>query len=384
LFDFVVLAITVYSRSKQFKVQVGHKESRYTEPMGGETSIPEPEPNEAVDQPDKAHPRRRRLFRFIGFGLIAIAILLLVYGTVIDFAWQRGQSLRAENEQLAIQEQLASQMAYAEEDIKVGSYNLAIRRLDWILEHDSNYPGAESLRQVALNGDNTRPTLTPFPTATSPPVEEPRPEESEPARLFAELQQVIEDEDWKSVVTAVSAFQAQYPDFNRQQTDAMLYNAYINLGQLLLPGDQVELGLFYLAQAEKLGDLPLEVEDQRLWAELYLLGISYYGVDWSVAVYYFRDLCAAAPFYQDSCLKLQEALISFGDQFAANLDWCPAEGYYAEAVRQNNDPVTSGKLGEARRQCLEATPTPTIPITGTESISGILPTLIVDSRLASN
>lgn len=352
--------------------------------MGGETSIPEPEPSAELDQPDKARPRRRRLFRFIGFGLIAIAILLLVYGTVIDFAWQRGQSLRAENEQLAIQEQLASQMAYAEEDIKVGSYNLAIRRLDWILEHDSDYPGAESLRQVALNGDNTRPTPTPFPTATSPPVEEPRPEESEPARLFAELQQVIEDEDWESVVTAVSAFQAQYPDFNRQQTDAMLYNAYINLGQLLLPGDAVELGLFYLAQAEKLGDLPLEVEDQRLWAELYLLGISYYGVDWSVAVYYFRDLCAAAPFYQDSCLKLQEALISFGDQFAANLDWCPAEGYYAEAVRQNNDPITSGKLGEARRQCLEATPTPTIPITGTESISGILPTLIVDPRLASN
>lgn len=352
--------------------------------MGGETSIPKPESDEAVDRPDKAHPRRRRLFRFIGFGLIAIAILLLVYGTIIDFAWQRGQALRVENEHLAIQEQLANQLAYAEEDIKVGSYNLAIRRLDWILERDSDYPGAESLRQEALNGANTRPTITPFPTATPPPVEEPKPEEAEPARLFAELQEFIEDQDWESTVTAVTAFQAQYPDFNRQQTDAMLYNAYINLGQLLLTGDRVELGLFYLAQAENLGNLPLEVEDQRLWAELYLLGISYYGVDWSVAVFYFRDLCAAAPFYQNSCLKLYEALISFGDQFAANLDWCPAERYYAEAVRQNNEPVSSGKLSEARRQCLEATPTPTIPITGTESISGTLQSLSVDFRLASN
>jgi hypothetical protein len=81
---------------------------------------------------------------------------------------------------------------------------------------------------------------------------------------------------------------------------------------------------------------------------------------------------------------LHEALISIGDQFAANLDWCPAVDYYAEAVRNNNEPVASGKLSEARRQCLEATPTPTVPITGTESISSILPTLIVDARSASN
>lgn len=352
--------------------------------MAGETNTLEPEVNEAVDRPDTDHSRRRRLFRIIGFGLIAIAILLLVYGTVIDYAWQRGQALRAENEQLAIQEQLASQLAFAEEDLEVGSYTLAIRRLDWILEQDSDYPGAEALRQVALDRANTRPTITPFPTATTPPTEEAKPEEAEPARLFAELQPVIEDQDWEGAVTAITAFQAQYPDFNRQQTDAMLYNAYINLGQLLLTGDQVERGLFYLAQAEKLGNLPREVEDQRLWAELYLLGISYYGVDWSVSVYYFRDLCAAAPFYQDSCVKLYEALISFGDQFAANLDWCPAADYYAEAVRHNNEPVASGKLSEARRQCLEATPTPTIPITGTESISGILPRLMVDARSASN
>jgi hypothetical protein len=347
--------------------------------MAGESNTLEPETNEAVDRPERDHPRRRRVFRIIGFGLIAIAILLLVYGTVIDFAWQRGQAQRAENEQLAIQEQLANQLDFAKEDIEVGSYTLAIRRLDWILEQDSNYPEAESLRQEAFKAANTRPTVTPFPTATTPPVEEVKPEEAEPARLFAELQQVIEEQDWESAVTEITAFQAQYPDFNRQQTDAMLYNAYLNLGQLLLTGDQVELGLFYLAQAEKLGNLPLEVEDQRLWAELYLLGISYYGVDWSVAVYYFRDLCAAAPFYQDSCAKLHEALVSFGDQFAANLDWCPAESYYAEAVRQNNEPVTAGKLSEARRQCLEATPTPSVPITGTDSISTILPTLSFDS-----
>ena len=343
--------------------------------MGGETIKTESENEEVEESREESVPRRRRLFRFIGFGLISIAILLIVYGTVIDFALRRGQSLRLKNQQQALQEELATQLAYAKEDIEVGSYTLAMRRLDWILERDSDYPEAESLRQEAIAGGNTRPTLTPIPKATSTRVEEFNLDDSEPVQIYSKLQQAIDDQDWQKAVSAITTFQAQYPNFNRQQTDAMLYNAYINLGQHLVTGDQVELGLFYLAQAEKLGDLPLEVEDQRLWAELYLLGISYYGVDWSVALYYFRDLCAAAPFYHNACLKLHEALISYGDQYAANSDWCPAEELYIEAVQQNNEPIASEKLQEARKFCLEATPTPSAPITDTQSISQTLLTM---------
>ncbi len=323
---------------------------------------------------DAAGLGRRRIFRILGILFISLAVLLAVYGTVVQVAWQRGQEQRVEGVKQALQEQLAAQLEYAREDMAAGNYPLALRRLDWILEQDKEFPGAASLRQEIVAATEVRETPTPFPTPTSPPQTLEAPEdETEQASSFAKLEQIIADQDWQTAVTAITAFQAQYPDYRRQQSDAMLFNAYINLGQNLVMGDQVELGLFYLVQAEKLGDIPQNVEDQRLWAELYLQGISYYGVDWGVATYYFRDLCAAAPFYQDACGKLLQALISHGDVFAFNQDWCPAEELYAEAARSAAGGNINEKLLEARTKCLEATPTPSAPITGTETVSAILP-----------
>jgi hypothetical protein len=351
--------------------------------MGGEKDNPENLAKETESASEDNGYRRRRIFRVLAFTFIALAILLAVYGTVANFAWLQGQALQADSARFALEEEMASQLAYAEEDISVGNFTLALRRLEWISERDPGYAGLDSLRTVAQEGDRAGlagPTPSPFPTITPlTNIVEPPQLDSEPAKAFDSLRQVMDDQDWPAAVTAITAFQAQYPDYSRPQSDAMLYNAYVNLGQLLVMGDQIELGLFYLAQAEKLGDLPVEAEDQRLWAELYLLGISYYGVDWNTTVYYFRELCIAAPFFQNTCRKLHEALISYGDQYAANLDWCPAEELYVEAYRQNDEPIVTEKLGEARKQCLEATPTPSVPITNTETIGWLLPTLRLGS-----
>lgn len=348
--------------------------------MGGEKDNPDNLANETESTSGNNGLTQRRIFRILGVIFIALAILLAVYGTVVNFAWQQGQALQTDSVRFALEAEMASQLAYAEEDISAGNFALALRRLDWISERDPGYAGLDSLRAVAMEGISAGPTPSPFPTITPlTNIVEPPLLDSEPAKAFDSLRQVMDDQDWPAAITAITAFQAQYPDHNRQQSDAMLYNAYVNLGQQLVMGDQIELGLFYLAQAEKLGDLPLEAEDQRLWAELYLLGISYYGVDWSTAVYYFRDLCVAAPFFQNACRKFHEALISYGDQYAANLDWCPAEELYAEANRQNDEPIVTEKLGEARRLCLEATPTPSVPITNTETFGSLLPKLRLGS-----
>jgi hypothetical protein len=137
-----------------------------------------------------------------------------------------------------------------------------------------------------------------------------------------------------------------------------------------------------LTQAERLGDLPLEVEDQRTWAELYLLGIGYYGVNWETTIFYFRGLCAAAPFYQNACQKLFEAYVAFGDQYASVLDWCPAEEWYIEAVRLDNVSEVVEKRREAATNCLEATPTPEAPITDTVPITNTLPSVSITETFA--
>jgi hypothetical protein len=66
-------------------------------------------------------------------------------------------------------------------------------------------------------------------------------------------------------------------------------------------------------------------------------------------------------------------LTRLGDIYAAQLDWCPAEEHYLEASSGNGDPELSEKLNNASLMCLEATPTPTAPITATLEFSGTLP-----------
>jgi hypothetical protein len=321
----------------------------------------------------------RRLLRGFGITLVIVAIILGVYGIVAYLAWQRGQTIRVENTQQALREQIANQIELARGDIDNGNFALATRRLDWVLERDPSSEEAQNLQDEAQSGLNARltptPNLSPSPTPeTSETPDDPAdPGQASTEAAFTNLETLMDEGKWEEAVSAIALFQRDFPNQRRQQTDEMLYNAYINLGVKLVSGTQSELGLFYLGQAEQLGDLPLEIEDQRTWAELYLEGIGYYDVNWEITIFYFRGLCSAAPFYQDACQKLYEAYVAFGDQYALALDWCPAEEWYIEAVRLDNISEVVDKRREASTNCLEATPTPDAPITGTLPITNTAP-----------
>ncbi|GMQ78164.1 MAG: hypothetical protein BMS9Abin02_0663 [Anaerolineae bacterium] len=313
---------------------------------------------------------RRLIYRIIGFVFITAALLLAIYGIVALSAWRQGQDLRAEKAQSALEEDLNSQFTLAQEDVKAGNFSLALRRLEWVLTRDPKFPGAGLLQDEARNKLNL--LLTPSPTATLPATAEVVEDDAgpDPTDSFMELERLIEAEDWKALLTAASEFQVYFPNHRRQETDKMLYDAYIELGSDLIGSKQVELGLFYFSQAERLGDLPIEVEDQRSWAELYLTGIGYFGVDWAATVLYFRDLCAAAPFYQDACVKFHQALVAYADQYSGAQDWCPAEGYYREAIEHESSPELVDALERAVEGCAEATPTPTATLQGEEQQEG--------------
>ena len=343
-----------------------------------------PESIEETDVEPSAESNRpnRPVLRVLGYLFIGLAVLLAIYGTIFLVAWDKGQVQRAEEEQTALDSELEKQMTLAQEESTSGNYELALRRLEWILERDPDYPGASALMEQTLSILNKPATPTAILRETSIPVVEETPAiDPGQGEAYVALEQIMEQEEWEQAITIITTFQSQYPDYQRQRTDSLLYDAYLNLGQQLVMGDQVELGLFYFDQAEKLGDLPIEAEDQRTWADLYLLGISYYGVDWGTTVFYFRGLCAAAPFFQDACVKLHEVLIAYGDQYALNLDYCPAEVLYSEANQLSSEAALTEKLQTARNQCLEATPTPevspTAPVSGTETIESSFPVTIV-------
>ncbi len=334
-----------------------------------------------TDKAAKRPSRSRKAARGIGLMLIVISILLGWYLLIGYLGWQSGQTALIEAREAEIGAQLSRQTILARENIAQGSYNLALRRLDYVLEHDPQNLEAQALQQQAETelAALTAPSLPEAP-AVSPPTVTPLPLPSptpglisDPEAELERLRQLTTSGSWADALPALIAFQRQFPSYERLDTDRLLYDVYVNYGLALLEGSQAELGLFYLEQAEKLGDLSQEVLDYRLWAELYLQGIAFYGVNWGVTTYYFRELCVAAPFYQSACDRLHESLINYGDQYAGGLDFCPAQELYQEALGYGRSQALVEKINQAGEACLLATPTPTAPITGTLPITGTTP-----------
>ena len=71
----------------------------------------------------------------------------------------------------------------------------------------------------------------------------------------------------------------------------------------------------------------------RDWADLYIRGASFWDVDWGQAVYYFSQLASAAPNLSDlsgwtASSRYMDALLGYGDWFAAKEQWCDAQAQY--------------------------------------------------------
>ncbi len=298
----------------------------------------------------------KRWLRRLGYALLLVGALLALYGGIAFVAWQNGRSLQRQQIETETAAELARQLELAQQDADNGSYDLALRRLEWILAQQPEYPGVRELQAQTMLARDTRLTPSPTPTLTPTPTITPTPE---PVSELEQLQDLVQQEEWAEAISAIISFQAANPNYQRLQTDKLLYDAYMAYGVELLYGEQVELGLAYLSQAERLGALPIEVADQAAWGEMYLRGIAFYGVNWNAAIGYFYELCLAAPFYQNACEKLNTARIAYGDQYAAVLDWCPAERYYRDALNQTYSRDLAQKVDQARQGCQEATPTPT-------------------------
>lgn len=343
---------------------------------GSETAVT-PEPTDtAVETPPTPH----RPARLVGIGLIILSVVLGWLLLVGFLAYQSGQRQRSSQQEADLLTNLERQTALAAENISQGNYELALRRLEWVLAREPGNREAQQLQTEAtqaLAAQNQaappasptppQPTVTPEPSPTPGQI-------SSPEEELQRIRRLSVNKEWDEAATSLVTFQRQFPSYEREETDRLLFEAYLGYSQSLMEGNQPELGLYYLAQAEKLGNLPQAMLDYQTWAELYTQGISFYGVNWDTAAYYFRDLCLAAPFYGDACTKLFNILVAHGDQYASLQDWCPAQSLYEEAWRStNNNAELADKLDAARNGCLSATPTPTGPITDTVPITNTLP-----------
>lgn len=317
--------------------------------------------------------RRPRLaVRLLGLVLVIFSIVVATYLVVVYFAFESGRSLRREQESSTRNEQISRQIELARDDLAEGSDNLALTRLDWVLSQEPDNADAQALREQ-ITSSTPEPTAAPTLTAADAEPTEGSGAAADDSEALPELQTIrrlTAAERWDEALAGLLAFQQRYPDYERAETDQLLYDTYVGLGLSFVNTEKIELGLNYFSQAERLGDLPQEALDYRVWADLYFEAVAYSGVNWDFAAGYWRDLCAAAPFFQGACARLDIALVGYGDQLAYNLDWCPAASVYQEAWNRQPGEALESKLAQAREGCASATP---VPITGTNMLSGTAP-----------
>lgn len=322
--------------------------------------------------PPAASPSSRRLFlRMLGYVFFGLAFLLMFYGAVAYIGWQRGEADRVAALEEDKQETIERQVELAGQDIQNGNFQLALRRLDYVLATEPDNEAALTLSQEAdtqlaiLLTPTITPTSMPTVDSTTMPTATPEPDNQQIRLEFEALEELIDDQSWLEAIESLESFRQTYPDYRRRDVDEMLYDAYISYGLTLTRSVEIERGVYYLNLAAELGDLSEEVLGEIFWAEQYLEGIVFFGIDWDTYLSYFRPMCEFAPLYQNSCGKLAEGLLAYAEQYSAVLDWCPAELLIREAlttgeVAYNN---VESQLTAATDFCLAATPTPEVDLT---------------------
>jgi hypothetical protein len=274
--------------------------------------------------------------------------------------------------------EMAVQLELANREIAAKNYLAAQARLEWILEWQPDYPGAQETLAELLFQSRITITPTPMPTATLVPTVDLRSQE----KLFTDSQQSLAAGKWSLAIETILTLRKLDPAYETVKLDGMLYVAYRNRGvdkitgktdtDETITGPDLQGGSYDLTLAEQFGTLDQDAEAWRKRAKWYLTGASFWGVDWPTAISYFELLFIEAPYLTDGSQYARDrylgGLVKYGDSLAARGEWCLAQEQYQKAIENGYvaegfepTPVYAGEQcgSGAPPPEGEATPTPT-------------------------
>jgi len=298
---------------------------------------------------------RGRTILFNALGLIVILVLAILAG------YGSGLSVRQSTETSVLSQQLGQQFQYALVDIEFGKYANAKQRLEWIIAHDPSFPGAqEKLTQVLVMSNQPTPTMTPSLTPT--------PDFSGAEQAFAKAQQLIAAQDWAGAIGTLDEIRKLDPTYKTGQVDGMYYFALRNNGyNLITQQGNLEGGIYYFTLAERFGPLDRDANGLRTGARVYLIGASFWELDWAKSLEYFNQVGGYGLW--DGTMTVSErihfASMRLGDQLVNEADKQDDQGMFCEALKyyQNAQAVAAldGTAQEgferANIECYPPTPT---------------------------
>ena len=316
-------------------------------------------------KPIKKAPRWKPiLISSVGF------LLLIGLGALGGYSSGIGDRKSAEN--AIVSKQLSEQYTFALVDIESGRYEAAIQRLEFIIANDPGYPGArDKLTEVLVISVIPTPTLTPTLTAT--------PDFSGAESAYQRAQQLINAQDWPGALAALDTIRKLDSTYKTAQVDGMYYFALRNYGYALITQQgNLEGGIYQLTLAERFGPLDNTAAGLSAGARQYIIGASFWELDWQQAAAFFYDVGNSWPAMWDGTMTAAERLyiasMRYGDDLYTRQDYCGAYEQYqnAQAIGEL-DSTAARNADDAFEQCYP--PTATLePVLTTLPTTEVLPT----------
>ena len=342
-------------------------ETQPSRPSRDDTKPVQVEQNNSLQATPPAHPtgealktKKPRSLRWLGLLLIILVLGMAVavggltgYASAVQTGQERAGDLQAQ----AIEEQYQLGI----QDMQAGRYQVAQQRFEYVLNQNPSHQGAiERMLE-----------LLPILYATATPTSPPSTLTATPTRDLRPIQEMLDhavaaaaNGDWTGVIDTLNTLRGQDPGYQTASADRLLYLALRNRGvDRIMKDNDLEGGSYDLALAERFGPLDVEANRARNLARLYMYGSSFWEAYPQQAVYYFSQVASAAPYLRDASgwtatERYRGALIQYGDQFAAQDDWCSAEDQYELALSYRSDPELQAKAERAALECSPPTETP--------------------------
>lgn len=306
-----------------------------------------------------AKPKRRRTFLLNALGLIVILALAILAG------YSSGIGVRKSNQTTVLTQQLGEQYQNTIIDIQFQRYENAKQRLEWILSQDPSFPGAQQkLTEVLVLMNQPTPTLTPSLTPT--------PDFSGAQEAFTKAQQLIAAQDWPNALQTLDQLRKMDVNYEQSKVDGMYYFALRNYGyDLITKQGNLEGGIYQLTLAERFGPLDRDANGLREGARYYLIGASFWELDWAQAVSYFDQVRAWGNLWDGTMTASERywfASMRYGDELFSKDQFCDAVTQYqnAETVAAL-DKAANDNWFHAYSECYP--PTATITATATTPIA---------------
>jgi tetratricopeptide (TPR) repeat protein len=307
------------------------------------------------DVPIQPGSARKGRYLWVLWAFLGVLLLALVAGGSVYAGYNSAIDQRTHYESTMVAGEASNQYILAQQDIALGNFDRARQRLEYIIKIDPNYPNVSEQLALVLTQQRitATPTMIPTPTLTPTPDYRGRDE------LFGQAQNQLVARDWTGAIDTLLLLRKNYPDFMVVKVDGMLFVALRNRGidKIALSHD-LEGGNYDLTLAERFGPLDAEANNWRDWAELYIRGASFWGVDWGQSVYYFSQLATAAPNLSDiagwtASNRYLDALLGYGDWLAARGQWCDAQAQYDTYMTLLANPQVEPTAVYAADQCAQ-------------------------------